>query len=282
MLDRAKLTALRLLPKNAVSRAAGAASDLPLPGGVRTVVNKGFASLAGIDLSEAEQGPDAYGSLNAFFTRRLKDGARTVAATSEDVLVSPSDGRLSHFGPITRQTLVQAKGRDYRLVDLLDSGRDAEAFVDGHFATIYLSPRDYHRVHFPMTGKATDVAYIPGHLFPVNPFAVENIDELFAVNERLITYVENPVLGKVGVVMVGATCVGRMSLAFHDHVTNGHFRRRETFELSGNPEFEAGDELGMFNLGSTVVLVIAKSSFKFSPDLVPGQPVRMGQLLGQI
>ncbi len=282
MFDRAKLTALQLLPKNAVSRALGFISDVPLPSGVRTVVNSGFASAAGIDVSEAERAPGSYSSLNAFFTRRLKEGSRDIDSTQNDRLVSPCDGRLSHFGPITRQTLVQAKGRDYRLVDLLDSGGDAAAFVDGHFATIYLSPRDYHRVHFPVSGSAVKVAYIPGHLFPVNPFAVENVDQLFAVNERLITYVENDLMGRVGVVMVGATCVGRMTLDFHEHVTNGHLRRREDFELSTPLEFMAGDELGMFNLGSTVVLVIANNKFRFDSHLSEGQPVRMGQRLGHV
>ncbi len=282
MFDRAKLSALQLLPKNAVSRALGVVSDLPLPPGVRSVVNTGFASAAGIDVSEAEQNPGAYPSLNAFFTRRLKDGSRDIQGTQHDQMVSPCDGRLSHFGPITRQTLVQAKGRDYRLVDLLDSGSDAAGFADGHFATIYLSPRDYHRVHFPVSGTAVKVAYIPGHLFPVNPFAVANVDQLFAVNERLITYVENDELGRVGVVMVGATCVGRMSLDFHEHVTNGSLRRREDFELATPLDCTAGDELGMFNLGSTVVLVIANNKFQFDPELTSGQPIRMGQRLGHV
>lgn len=282
MLDRAKLSALHMLPKNTVSRAVGALSDLPLPTGVRGVVNKSFASFAGIDVSESERTPSAYGSVNEFFTRRLKDGARQVADSSTNALVSPCDGRLSHFGKITRETLVQAKGRDYRLVDLLDSGKDASQFVDGSYATIYLAPRDYHRVHFPITGTATRVTYVPGHLFPVNPYAVENIDQLFAVNERLITYVENDVMGRVGIVMVGATCVGRMSLTFHHHVTNGKFRRRESFELPDPVVCRAGDELGMFNLGSTVVLVISAPRFEFLSGLAAGQTVRMGQLLGRV
>lgn len=282
MLDRAKLTALQLLPKNTVSRALGAVSDLKLPPAVRGVVNQGFASLAGINTAEAEQSPDSYNSLNAFFTRKLKDDARAIADTSEAALCSPCDGRLSHFGKITRETLVQAKGRDYRLVDLLDSGREAADFTDGHFATIYLSPRDYHRVHFPISGKATEVSYIPGHLFPVNPFAVENVDQLFAVNERLITYVQNDAIGRVGVVMVGATCVGRMSLAFHEHVTNRKFRRRESFELAAGVPCRCGDELGMFNLGSTVVMVISNPEFKFEAGLTAGQPMRMGELLGRV
>lgn len=281
MLDRAKLTALRLLPKNTVSRAVGALSELPLPGAVQGVVNESFATLASIDVSESESPPADYPSLNAFFTRRLVAGARTPEFADGHDLVSPADGRLSHFGKITRETLVQAKGREYRLIDLVDSGREAEAFVDGAFATIYLSPRDYHRVHSPCSGEVKRISYIPGHLFPVNPFAVAHIDELFAVNERLITYVQSDELDQVGVVMVGATCVGRMSLDFHPLVTNQKFRRREDVVPDDTIHLGHADELGMFNLGSTVVLLIAEPAFEFDESLIPGQPVRVGQHLGR-
>lgn len=280
MISKIKLSALSLLPKNTVSRAFGVISDVRLPPGVRGVVNRGFAVYAGIDLSESERPPGAYPSLNAFFTRRLKQTIHDVEAKAEGDLVSPADGRLDQFGKITNETLVQAKGRTYRLVDLLDSGANAERFRDGHFATVYLSPRDYHRVHVPASGKVEHVSYIPGHLWPVNPLAVSNIDGLFAVNERLISYVENDALDDVAVVMVGATCVGRMTLAFNDMATNGGFRRREDLVLPSPVEVEAGDELGMFNLGSTVVLVVGTSDFRFADGLEVGTPVRMGQRLG--
>ncbi len=280
MIDRAKLTALRLLPKNAVSRAFGAVSDLPLPPGVRSAVNHGFAAIAGADLSESQHAPGEYGSLNAFFTRRLREGTRPVEATSPADLVSPADGRLDQFGEIRSSTLVQAKGRTYKLVDLLDSGRDAERFTSGSYATIYLSPRDYHRVHSPAAGEVSHLSYIPGHLWPVNPLAVSNVDHLFAVNERLTTYMQNATLGDVGVVMVGATCVGRMSLAFHGCRTNGSFRRREDIALPESVALDHGDELGMFNLGSTVIVLIANPEFAFDPSLQSGAAVRVGQLLG--
>jgi len=280
VLDRAKLVALRLLPKNTVSRAVGALSEIQLPGSLRGPVNQGFAKFAGIDLSESERSPATYRSVNAFFTRKLKDGARTIQARGEGDLVSPADGRLSTFGKITGNTLVQAKGRDYRLVDLVDSGRDAELFKDGHFATVYLSPRDYHRVHSPSSGSVRKISYIPGYLFPVNPLAVQNVNQLFAVNERLITYLEQPSLQDVGVIMVGATCVGKMTLAFHQIATNGKFRRREEIELSSELVVDAGDELGMFNLGSTVVLLIGTPNFEFRDDLQEGMTLRVGELLG--
>lgn len=282
MLDQAKLTALRLLPKNVVSRAVGALAEIPLPEVARGPINTSFAKIAGVDIDEAERGPEAYRSVNAFFTRRLKEGARSVPKRQDAELISPADGKLSTYGKITHETLVQAKGRHYRLVDLLDSGRDAEAFRDGHWATIYLSPRDYHRVHSPANGRATKVSYIPGHLFPVNPLAVANVEQLFAVNERLVTLIEQPALGNVGVVMVGATCVGKMTLAFHDLTTNGRFRRREEIDLGEGIEMQAGSELGMFNLGSTVVLLIGAKGFRFREDLVQGMSLRVGDLLGSV
>lgn len=282
MFDRMKLGALRLLPKNLVSRAFGAVSDVPLPPGVRGAVNGGFAAFTGADVSEATKRPGEYGTLNAFFTRELRDGARPIEARSSNDLVSPADGRLDQFGAIRESTMVQAKGRTYRVVDLLDSGREAARFEGGHYATIYLSPRDYHRVHSPADGDATHVGYVPGHLFPVNPFAVEHIDHLFAVNERLATYLTCAGLGDVAVVMVGATCVGRMTLAFHGAQTNAAFRRREEIALDEPVHLGHGEELGTFNLGSTVILLIANPAFAFDPGLRTGQAVRMGQFLGAV
>lgn len=280
MLDRVKLTALRLLPKNAVSRALGVVSDVPLPPGVRSAVNRGFATFAGADVTEAQRSPGEYRSLNAFFTRRLRDGVRPIEAQSDADLVSPCDGKLEQFGPIRESTLVQAKGRTYKLVDLLDSGRDAQRFENGSYATIYLSPKDYHRVHSPTDGEVSHLGYVPGYLFPVNPFAVDHIDHLFAVNERLTTFLRNDALGEVAVVMVGATCVGRMTLAFHDCQTNSSFRRRTDIDVPEEVRLRHGDELGMFNLGSTVILLIAEPKFAFDPALRPGTSVRVGQFLG--
>lgn len=278
--DRVKLSALRLLPKNAVSRAFGVVAEIPLPPGVRNAVNHGFARYAGIDVSECEVPPGDYGSLNAFFTRRLREGARSVATTADTDMVSPCDGRLDQFGEIRKNTLVQAKGRTYRLVDLLDSGRDAARFEGGKFATIYLSPRDYHRVHSPVHGDVTRLGYVPGQLFPVNPFAVANVERLFVVNERLTTYLETKELGPVAVCMVGATCVGKITLAFHTYRTNTSFRRREDVDLEEPVQLAHGDELGTFNLGSTVILLVGNPAFEFRSDLDAGRAVLMGELLG--
>ncbi|QDG49803.1 phosphatidylserine decarboxylase [Persicimonas caeni] len=282
VMERIAVQALKLLPKNLVSRAFGSVSEVELPPALQGTVNRVFADFAGVDLTESEQEPDAYPSLNAFFTRKLRGDARPVATRDAAQAVSPVDGVLSNFGPIVENTLIQAKGRDYRLVDLVDSGKYRHVFEGGHYATIYLSPRDYHRIHAPVSGDISNVSYIPGHLFPVNSFAVRNIDELFAVNERLISYIDNPKLGKVGVCKVGATCVGRIGVSFHDIETNHRFRRRRELELEEPVAIDHGDELGLFNLGSTVIVLIEHPDFAFDPTLATGQHLKMGQFLGGV
>lgn len=282
VMEKLAVQALKLLPKNIVSRAFGTVSDVELPPPVQSTVNRVFASFAGVDLSESEQTPDAYPSLNAFFTRKLREGARAVSTREPESVVSPVDGVLGQHGRIVDNTLIQAKGREYRLVDLVDSGRQRHVFDGGHYATLYLSPRDYHRIHSPTSGEVSHVSYIPGHLFPVNPFAVRNIDEVFAVNERLISYIENPKMGRVGVVKVGATCVGRIGVSFHDIETNHQFRRRRELELAEPVPIGHGDELGIFNLGSTVILLIEHPDFVFDDTLEEGEHLKMGRLLGRV
>ncbi len=282
IIRQVKLQALRRLPKNFVSRVFGAVCDVEFPAPMQRVVNTQFANFAGIDVEEGEHGPGEYTSLNAFFTRNLRSGARSIDTDDDRVMVSPVDGKLGAFGKITDETLVQAKGREYRLVDLVDSGEEAEKFKDGHFATIYLSPRDYHKIHSPSPGRVDKVSYIPGYLFPVNPFAVENIDELFAVNERLISYLETPATGRVAVIKVGATCVGRIGLSFDEFLSNTRFRRRQEFAPKEAVELAHGDEIGVFNLGSTVILLISKPEFTFDGALESGQMLRLGQVIGEV
>lgn len=274
-----KLTvqALELLPKNLVSRAFGVISEVEFPGAVQGVVNRGFARVAKIDVDEAEAPPEAYRSLNAFFTRRLKEGARQVGEVPRGKMISPVDGRVGAFGRIEEGTLLQAKGREYRIVDLVDSAEEAARFQGGSYLTIYLSPRDYHRIHAPAAGRLDKISYIPGHLFPVNRFAVENIEELFAVNERLITYLETEELGRVAVVKVGATCVGRIGLSFDPFQTNRALRRREEFSPHEETSFQAGDELAVFNLGSTVILLVESKELDFGPLIRSGEVVKMGE-----
>ena len=280
--DGAAMRALDVLPKNAVSRAFGVLSEVRLPPPVQGVVNEGFAKLYGLNTAEAERSPREYASLNAFFTRHLKEGARQVQDRSPGALVSPVDGKLTQFGELRGGTLVQAKGREYRLVELLDSAAEAERFARGAYATIYLSPKDYHRIHTPCAGRAVKLSYIPGQLWPVNPLSVRNVERLFAVNERLIVYLETEELGRVAVIMVGATCVGKIGLAFDPMVSNQAWRRRQDRELFDEVVLDAGDELGVFQLGSTVILLVEREGFVWSDELVDGLAVTLGEVLGRL
>ncbi|MEZ4460033.1 MAG: phosphatidylserine decarboxylase [bacterium] len=188
-------------------------------------------------------------------------------------LCSPCDGRSCLTGKITRKRLFKAKGRDYRLSGSLSIPAAKQRTSPTGTLRRSTSHRDYHQVLSDLGPKATEVSYIPGHLFPVNPFTPSGWTScLPSTNASSRIHVQNDAIGRVGVVMVGTTCVGRMSLAFHEHVTNRKFRRRESFELAAGVPCRCGDELGMFNLGSTVVMVISNPEFKFEAGLTAGQP----------
>lgn len=291
-----QLQLTRLLPKNSFSRFVGRLADLPLPESAREFVYGQYAAMTGVNLDEAELPMSAYPSLNAFFTRRLRQGARPIEATTRGV-VSPADGLLTTFGEVKDGELLQVKGRSYELRDLLGGHHDAVPFLNGHYATIYLAPGGYHRVHHPVSGHVRGYSYNPGHLFPVNPAAVHGVDRLFCVNERVCVSIDgfvDPQDGALGVhtfhglpvtvVMVGATCVGRMSLSFCDLVTNQGPSVRQNVHFLNEAEkaCEAGDELGTFHLGSSVILLVGDPEFRWDPALRPGQQLRMGQAMGRV
>lgn len=274
--DTLQLLALNLLPQHAVSRAAGAFAQ----SAASKAIVPAFARHFNIDVTEAEKPLAEYGSLNEFFTRRLKAGARPIAGDAKTI-VSPVDGKVSAAGKIHKGRLYQVKGMDYTLFDLLNGDAEmTERFTDGEFATIYLSPQDYHRIHMPLGGKLTAASYVPGSLFPVNPFAVHNVTNLFARNERIITYAETQA-GMVAVIKVGATIVGSVKVVYGDYTTNGWWRKGYTRELSPSPRLAKGDELGRFEFGSTVIVLFEKGKAdirKFKPDEV----VRLGQAIGNV
>ena len=276
------MRALELLPKNLVSRLFGAVAELELPRPLQLAVNEGFVRWKGLQMQEAERAASEYASLDALFTRRLVPGARPAESTEDQDLVSPVDGRLTRFGELDDGTLLQAKGRIYSLVELLDSAAQAERFIGGAWATIYLSPRDYHRIHSPARGRVTSLSYVPGHLWPVNPMSVRHVDRLFAVNERLISYMDTPGLGPVAVIKVGATCVGRIRLSFHGLESNQAFRRRQEVRLVEPVELEPAEEMAAFHLGSTVIVLVGRPGFVFDPELVEGQPLQLGRRLGGV
>lgn len=241
----------------------------------RSVI-KAFARRYGIAVEEAEHAIEEYPSLLEFFTRRLKPGARPIDPDPR-ALVCPVDGVLDASGPITAGRLIQAKGREYTLAALLASEERAKHFEGGTFATLYLSPKDYHRVHSPASGVITGYSYLPGALFPVNANAVANVDSLFARNERLITHLKTEAFGDIEYVMVGATCVGHIKVVYDPNVaTNCGVREVERTQYDPPMPIERGAELGVFELGSTVILILEPG---VRLDVTSGV-VRVGQRLG--
>lgn len=277
----ALLAALRLVPKNALSRAVGAAVRAPWPAPLVRASIRGFARLYGADLEEAERGVDGYRTFGEFFTRRLRPGARPVEGGA-DVVCSPVDGTVGEHGTIADGRLVQAKGRHYTAAELLASDDEARRFEGGTFLTIYLAPYNYHRIHAPLEGRITAATWIPGHLWPVNAKGVAEVDRLFAVNERLVTHFETDA-GAVALVKVGATCVGRIRALYDDLVTNTG-RKGAPERRRYEPAFEVarGGECAVFEMGSTVVLLFERGRLRLAEGISPGATVRMGQALGQV
>jgi phosphatidylserine decarboxylase len=279
MNDRLFIAALRLLPKNALSRAAGALTRWHAPAAVRLAAMRAFARRYGVDLSESP-GLESYRTFGEFFARPLLPGRRPVAP-GEQVVVSPVDAVVSETGIAAGGRLVQAKGIDYPAAALLGDGALAARLAGGAYATLYLSPRDYHRIHFPLGGAVVGWRYLPGRLWPVNPASVRTVPGLFAVNERLVTCLETP-LGRCAVVAVGATVVGRVHATFDPDVplTNrpGAAVRHRDY---GTPlPVAKGQELGAFEMGSTVILMFEPGRVRLDPRLAPGRPVRGGEAIG--
>jgi phosphatidylserine decarboxylase len=274
---RAERLLVRLASPPALSRLAGLAADLRLPGPLLRLAIRAYVRAYSVDLSEAAAPLQAFATFNEFFTRRLRASARPVDA-APDVVVSPSDSRLQSLGTMPADgRLEQIKGIRYTLEALLGDAGEAARFAAGVHATLYLSPSMYHRVHAPVDGRIVRWRSIPGRLYPVNAPAVRQVDGLFTVNERVVVRVESDRFGPVAVVMVGATNVGRISLAFADHVTNSGRGARDVVPQPSIP-VARGAELGAFNLGSTVVLLVADPGLEPASARV-GELVKMGQAL---
>jgi phosphatidylserine decarboxylase len=277
MNDRTFIALLGLVPKNALSRLAGALTRWEAPRWLLDRAIAGFAGRYGIDLGECDP-PSSFRTFGEFFARPLKPGRRPIAP-GEEVIVSPVDGVVSEAGLATACRLVQAKGIDYTVGALLGDFEAAGRYEGGAWTTIYLSPRDYHRIHFPLGGRVTGWRYVPGRLWPVNPASVRTVPSLFAVNERLVVHLETP-LGACALVAVGATIVGRVRASFDAQVppTNlpGAAMQHATY-----PEpipVEKGGELGAFEMGSTVILLFEKG--RAGLRLAPGQRLRVGEAIG--
>ena len=279
---RTLLQILRRLPQGGLSRGFGRIADVHIPKPLRKRILGAFGAALGIDFSEAELPLESYRTINEFFVRRLKPGARTFP--SDPCLAgSPVDGIVGQSGTLNGERILQAKGRYYTAAELLDDAEQAVRYENGSFATIYLSPRHYHRIHTMTPGSVPMARHVPGALLPVNDAAVQLVDRLFARNERLICYVDGA-LGRTATAAVGAYNVGRISAAFDPAwngellggVTNRKGARAETRSFQPPRPVQPGAEIMAFHLGSTVVLLF-EPRVKLLPVLVPGTEVRVGQ-----
>ena len=261
-----------------MSHLTGHLSDLPLPQAALRPVIDAYIRAYGVDMSEVETPPGGFRTFNQFFTRPLRAGARPVDP-DPGAIVSPADSRLSEQGRIPISGLLdQIKGKRYRLGRLLGDEGEAGQWREGVYATLYLSPRDYHRVHSPVSGAITGWRHIPGRLFPVNGLAVRHVEGLFTVNERVVVHIDSRELGPVAVVLVGAANVGRITLSFTDKPSKWDPKRTTEHRPDGPLAIERGDELGMFNLGSTVVLLASDPALE-PAGVFEGEHIKMGQAL---
>lgn len=267
-----------LVPQHGLSRLVGALAESRTPWIKDTFIRK-FAARYGIDMSEAAQ-PDlgAYENFNAFFTRALKPGARPLDSRADSILC-PADGAISQLGPIAQDQIFQAKGHSYSLADLLASELDAQPYIGGQFATVYLSPRDYHRVHMPMAGRLVKSVYVPGELFSVNTRTAEQVPNLFARNERLVAHFETSA-GPMVVVLVGAMIVASIETVWGGVESVGGDIRVTSHGGDKARILDRGAELGRFRLGSTAIVLFGPDVMSWDEKYQAGTPTRMGERMG--
>lgn len=284
MISWLKVKLQYVTPKHALSRLIGSLAAAEA-GAVTTSLIKLFIKQYKVDMSEAiKSAPEDYKSFNEFFTRELKEGVRS-SCDDPNQLAYPVDGTVSQLGDIDHDRVFQAKGHDYSLTSLLGGNPEIAApFKDGKFATIYLSPKDYHRIHMPLDGQLTDMIYVPGELFSVNPLTTENVPGLFARNERVVSIFNTP-KGKMALVLVGATIVASIETKWAGTVTPPagknvqHWQYPESGENSVS--LAKGEEMGLFKLGSTIVACFEPNMVEFV-DQQPGQSTRLGDLFANL
>ena len=271
-----------LLPQHLLSRLVGRLAECRTPW-VKNLFINWFRKRYQVDMSQALQpDPEAYEHFNAFFTRALKPDARPLDDT-EGAILSPADGAISQLGPIEHGRIFQAKGHSYALSTLLGGDLErAQPFINGSFATIYLSPRDYHRVHMPISGTLRESIYIPGDLYSVNQVTVAGVDNLFARNERLVAIFDTE-LGPMAMVLVGAMIVAGIETVWNGQVAPLPRQPLVLDPAPGQPavELAAGDEMGRFKLGSTVILLFGPEAMDWAEQLGAGDSVVMGRRIGQ-
>jgi phosphatidylserine decarboxylase len=274
-LARLKAESFRFLPTNSISRLWGTFSRSALS---RQVIQS-FAWIWGIDVSEAEFNLEEYQTLNEFFTRRLKAGSRPIDQHPE-IIVSPVDGQIVSSGVCEQDRVLQVKDIDYSLYELLGDESISKKFENGSYATIYLSPHNYHRIHAPTDMRITGFSYVPGRLLPVNPPSLAWVRGLYTHNERLILFADTPA-GSLALAMVGANCVGSIRLLFSDVVTNQAGIGPLCENFSTPFDVLKGNEVAIFEMGSTVVLIVEPKHAQFD-QLQVGMSTRMGEALGTI
>ena len=277
MSDRLAVLPQYLLPKRALTALAGWAASAA-GGAATTYAIRRFVRRYGVNMSEAAN-PDvaSYPTFNDFFTRALKPGARPLAHAD---LVCPVDGAISQFGAIERDQIFQAKGHHYSTTALV--GGDAALagrFQDGSFATLYLSPKDYHRIHMPCDGRLLRMLHVPGDLFSVNPTTARGVPGLFARNERVVCVFEGA-RGPFVLVLVGATIVGSMATVWHGIVNPPRVAQVREWHYADEPvQLKQGNEMGRFLLGSTVVMLFPKGTLRFNPRWAPDRAIRLGEAM---
>jgi len=267
-----------LMPKQALTVLAGKFANARL-GGLTTAVIRRFVARYGVNMQEAAI-PDiaSYASFNEFFTRPLRDGARPLADAD---FICPVDGAISQFGAIAHEDIFQAKGHSYTATALV--GGDAELaaqFADGNFATLYLSPRDYHRIHMPCAGRLRRMIHVPGALFSVNPTTARGVPGLFARNERVVCVFDGE-FGQFVLTLVGATIVGSMATVWHGVVNPPRSRTVREWRYDDKEiTLKKGEEMGRFLLGSTVVMLFPQNTLNFNPEWSPAREISMGEAMG--
>ena len=285
MLDKIKIRLQFMLPKQGLTQLAGWFASRNV-GFVTQWAIKLFAKAYKVNMNEAQKSElTAYSTFNDFFIRTLKDGARPIVE-AEHQLAQPADGAVSQLGPIDNDLIFQAKGHNYTVEALLAGQYQlADKFRDGDFITTYLSPSDYHRVHMPCDGLLTEMIYVPGDLFSVNPLTAANVPNLFARNERLICVFDTP-FGTMVQILVGATIVGSIDTVWSGCVNPQRegVIKRWTYPAQGEEGaifLQKGEEMGLFKLGSTVINLFEPNKIRFNASLIPGYATRMGELLAE-
>ena len=277
MSNRLAVTPQYLLPKRVLTELAGKFANLKAGALTHAVIRK-FVAHYGVDMSEAaDPRIESYASFNEFFTRPLREGARPLADAS---FICPVDAAISQFGPIEHDQIFQAKGHSYSTRALVSGDQElAHRFDQGHFATLYLAPKDYHRIHMPCEGRLTRMIYVPGDLFSVNPLTARHVPRLFARNERVVCVFDTS-FGPFVNVLVGATIVGSVATVWHGVVNPPRTREIREWRYEDKEVVLAkGAEMGRFLLGSTVVMLFPRNVLTFSADWAPTRPVRLGEAM---